>query len=150
MRKIDLSKLKQWIAEKENAKTLAIGAGIFVAGVVAALVGAKVRSGSNDYSDNQFDDCSDKDAMSTFPEQDIPFSDINTDEYHNNNTIKATIFIDDDRWAKHPYGIKFDDEECNRKYYTNGVDERAQCYQIIERAKADGYIIDSEVDEYFY
>lgn len=32
--------------------------------------------------------------------------------------IKATIMIDDDRWAKHPYGVKFDDEECNREFYT--------------------------------
>ena len=41
--------------------------------------------------------------------------------------IKATIMIDDDRWAKHPYGVKFDDEECNREFYTNGVDGRDQC-----------------------
>ena len=52
--------------------------------------------------------------------------------------IKATIMIDDDRWAKHPYGVKFDDEECNREFYTNGVDGRDQCYRIIERAKAAG------------
>ena len=37
-------------------------------------------------------------------------------------SIKATIMIDDDRWAKHPYGVEFDDEECNSKFYTNGVD----------------------------
>ena len=53
--------------------------------------------------------------------------------------IKATIMIDDDRWAKHPYGVKFDDEECNREFYTNGVDGRDQCYRVIERAKAAGY-----------
>ena len=34
--------------------------------------------------------------------------------------IKATIMIDDDRWAKHPYGVKFDDEEYNRGFYING------------------------------
>ena len=30
--------------------------------------------------------------------------------------IKATIRIDDDRWAKHPYGVEFDDDECNSKF----------------------------------
>ena len=55
--------------------------------------------------------------------------------------IKATIMIDDDRWAKHPYGVKFDDKECNREFYTNGVDGRDQCYRVIERAKAAGYDI---------
>lgn len=43
--------------------------------------------------------------------------------------IKATIIIDDDRWAKHPYGVKFDDEKCNQEFYTNGVDSREQCYR---------------------
>ena len=36
--------------------------------------------------------------------------------------IKATIIIDDDRWAKHPYGVRFDDDERNNRFYTNGVD----------------------------
>lgn len=57
-----------------------------------------------------------------------------------------TIKIDDDRWAKHPYGVKFDDEECNRNFYTNGVDGRDQCYRFIERARAAGY--DTDVEEY--
>lgn len=64
--------------------------------------------------------------------------------------IKATIFIDDDRWAKHPFGVKFDDEKCNKEFYRNGVDSREQCNKQIERAKAAGYDIDSDVDEYFY
>lgn len=63
--------------------------------------------------------------------------------------IKATIFIDDDKWAKHPYGVEFDDEECNQKFYRNGLDSREQCYRIIEKAKDEGYDIDSEIDEYF-
>ena len=50
--------------------------------------------------------------------------------------IKATIMIDD--------------EECNREFYTNGVDGRDQCYRVIERAKAAGYDIDPDVEEYFY
>ena len=65
-------------------------------------------------------------------------------------SIKSTIMIDYDRWAKHPYGVEFDDEECNSKFYTNGVDSRDQCYQIIERAKAAGYDIAPDVEEYFY
>ncbi len=64
--------------------------------------------------------------------------------------IKATIIIDDDRWAKHPYGVEFDDEECNRKFYTNGVNSRQDCYRVIERARAAGYDIDSNVEERFY
>lgn len=64
--------------------------------------------------------------------------------------IKATIMIDDDRWAKHPYGVEFDDEECNREFYTNGVDSRDQCYRVIERAKAAGYDIVPDIEEYFY
>ncbi|MGM9624999.1 MAG: hypothetical protein ACI3XM_04740 [Eubacteriales bacterium] len=65
-------------------------------------------------------------------------------------SIKATIFIDDDRWAKHPYGIKFDDDACNREFYANGLDGREECYRIIEKAKNAGYDIDDEIDEYFY
>lgn len=64
--------------------------------------------------------------------------------------VKATIMIDDDRWAKHPYGVEFDDPECNSKFYTNGVDSREQCNRVIERAKASGYNIDPDVEEHFY
>lgn len=64
--------------------------------------------------------------------------------------IKATIFIDDDRWAKHPYGIKFDDPECNNRFYKNGLDSRKECYRVIEWAQAAGYEIDPHIDEYFY
>ena len=64
--------------------------------------------------------------------------------------IKARILIDDDRWAKHPYGVEFDDEECNRQFYTNGRDSREACYRVIERARAAGFDIDSDVEEYFY
>ena len=65
-------------------------------------------------------------------------------------SLKATIIIDDDRWAKHPYGVEFDDEQCNQKFYTNGVDSREQCYRVIERAKSEGFDIDPCVDEKFY
>ena len=64
--------------------------------------------------------------------------------------VKATIAIDDDRWAKHPYGIKFDDEKCNRKFGKHGLDSRYECYKIIEKAKDAGYEISPDVDEYFY
>ena len=65
-------------------------------------------------------------------------------------SIKATIFIDDDRWAKHPFGVKFNEEECNSKFYRNGLDSREECYQVIENAITAGYDIDPDVDEYFY
>lgn len=64
--------------------------------------------------------------------------------------IKAIIAIDDDRWAKHPYGVKFDDPECNEQYHKNGLNGRDECYRIIEQARAAGYDIDSDVDEYYY
>lgn len=65
-------------------------------------------------------------------------------------SIKATITIDDDRWAKHPFGVKFDDEECNEKFRRNGLDSWESCYRIIEKAKADGYDIDPNVDKSYY
>ncbi len=64
--------------------------------------------------------------------------------------IKATIAIDDDRWAKHPFGVKFDNEECNQQYGKNGLDGWHECNAIIERAREAGFDIDSEVDEYYY
>ncbi len=64
--------------------------------------------------------------------------------------IKATIIIDDDQWAKHPYGVEFDDSECNDRFYKNGVDSRDSCYRVIEKAKAAGFDIDDSVDEKFY
>lgn len=64
--------------------------------------------------------------------------------------IKATIIIDDDRWAKHPYGVRFDDDECNNRFYTNGVDSREACYRVIERARVAGFDIDTNVEEEFY
>ena len=64
--------------------------------------------------------------------------------------IKATIIIDDDRWAKHPYGVKFDNDKCNNEFYTNGVDSREACYKIIKRARDAGYNIDPTVEEEFY
>lgn len=64
--------------------------------------------------------------------------------------IQATIFIDDDRWAKHPYGIKFDDEECNKKYYRNGLDDREACYKVVLEARKEGFEIIDHINEYFY
>lgn len=65
-------------------------------------------------------------------------------------SIHATITIDDDRWAKHPYGVEFDDQECNNRFRTNGLNSREDCYRIIERAKAAGYDIDNTIAEEFY
>ena len=64
--------------------------------------------------------------------------------------IKATIAIDDDRWAKHPYGVSFDDPECDEEFGYNGLDSRQDCYKRIDRARNAGYDIDSDVEEYFY
>jgi len=65
-------------------------------------------------------------------------------------SVRATIIIDDDRWAKHPYGVKFDNEDCNKQFYTNGVDSREECYRVIKRARNAGYDIDNHVEEEFY
>lgn len=43
--------------------------------------------------------------------------------------IKATIRIDDDRFAKHPYDVMFDDEECNKKCSIYNLDSRNQCME---------------------
>lgn len=64
--------------------------------------------------------------------------------------IKARLGIDDDRWAKHPYGVEFDDEECNARFKYNGLNSRDACYRQIEKARAAGYEIDPDVEEYFY
>lgn len=64
--------------------------------------------------------------------------------------IKATIAIDDDRWAKHPYGVEFDDPECDSKYGVNGLNDCDECCRRIEQAKRAGFDIDPDVDERFY
>lgn len=64
--------------------------------------------------------------------------------------IKATITIDDDRWAKHPYGVEFDDKECNQKFHTTSLNSRKDCDQVIKKAKEEGYDIDPIVEERFY
>ena len=64
--------------------------------------------------------------------------------------IKATIMIDDDRWAKRPYGVKFDDPECNARFYTNCVASEDYCYRVIERAREAGFDIDPDVERDFY
>lgn len=45
--------------------------------------------------------------------------------------IRATIIIDGRRWAKHPYGVEFEDNECNSRFYMNGVNSRESCYKAI-------------------
>ena len=65
-------------------------------------------------------------------------------------SIKATIRIDDDRWAKHPFGVEFDDDECNKKYKRNGLNGWDECYHIIDIAKRAGYDIDENVNTIYY
>jgi hypothetical protein len=68
----------------------------------------------------------------------------------NNKAIRATITIDDDRWAKHPYGVEFDDNECNSRFHTNRLDSRVACYRVIESARAAGFDIDERIDVMYY
>lgn len=64
-------------------------------------------------------------------------------------TITAIIRIDEDRWAKNPYGVVFDDAECNLKYGKRGLKHRHYCDEIIQKARADGFNI-VEIKEVFY
>ncbi len=58
----------------------------------------------------------------------------------------AVIDIDDDRWAKHPYGITVTDDEGNEVAKQNFLDSREDCYKI-----SDKYGIDhSDIEEEFY
>ena len=63
--------------------------------------------------------------------------------------ITATISIDDDRWAKWPYGVSFDDEECNKKYGRNGFKHENSCIELIRKAKEDGYNIVEVITKYY-
>lgn len=58
----------------------------------------------------------------------------------------ATIEIDDDRWAKHPYSIRIKDEDGNEVSYMNYLDDRDECYRISDRYG----ISQSEIKEEFY
>lgn len=58
----------------------------------------------------------------------------------------AVIEIDDDRWAKHPYGIRIKDEDGNQVAYQNFLDSRKACYRIA----AEYDIQESEIEEVFY
>lgn len=64
--------------------------------------------------------------------------------------VKAMITIDDDRWAKKPYGVEFSDKKCNEKYGRTGLEKRDECYKCIESAKRGGYHIDPNIEECFY
>ena len=58
----------------------------------------------------------------------------------------AVIRIDDDKWAKHPYGIRIKDEDGNEVIDRNYLDSREECYRI-----ADEYGIQhSDIEEIFY
>ena len=46
--------------------------------------------------------------------------------------------------------LRIDDEECNARFKYNDLNSRDACYRQIEKARAAGYEIDPEVEEYFY
>jgi len=55
---------------------------------------------------------------------------------HENDSDKhyrAVIEIDDDRWAKNPFGYAIYDDENNRVHYADGFDDWAPCYKGIAR-----------------
>lgn len=56
--------------------------------------------------------------------------------------VTATIICDDDRWAKHPWGVKFDDPSCQKRFGYNGLDKEKDCYKIIENARNAGYDVE--------
>jgi uncharacterized protein YrzB (UPF0473 family) len=58
----------------------------------------------------------------------------------------AAIEIDDDRWAKHPYGIRIYDEDGNEVLYRSSLDSRESCYRIADRYR----IQHSDIEESFY
>ena len=64
-------------------------------------------------------------------------------------SIHATITIDDDRWAKRPFGVKFDDAECDRRFGRDDLKTIRLCYEYIEAAKNAGYDI-GEISESHY
>ena len=64
--------------------------------------------------------------------------------------IYTKIKIDYDRWTKCPFGIEFDNDECNNKFKHNGLTSSEACKRVIERAKSEGYDIDDFVEEEFY
>ena len=58
----------------------------------------------------------------------------------------AVIEIDDDRWQKHPYGIRIRDEDGNQVEYENFLNSWDACYRV-----SDKYNIPrDEIKEVFY
>ncbi|WP_282845811.1 hypothetical protein [Microbacterium oxydans] len=64
-------------------------------------------------------------------------------------SIRATITVDDDRWAKRAFGVDFDDPECDRQFGAMSLTSRASAEKRIESARAAGFEI-SEVGERHY
>ncbi len=58
----------------------------------------------------------------------------------------AVIQIDDDRWARHPYGIRISDEDGNEVEYKSSLNSREDCYRI---ARKYG-IQEDDIRETFY
>lgn len=63
---------------------------------------------------------------------------------------KVKIAIDDDRWAKHPYGFNIYDEDGNVVVRSHGYNSRNECYKLINEFIAEGNEVDPDYEEYFY
>ena len=50
-----------------------------------------------------------------------------------NKKYTAIIEVDDDKWAKHPYGIRIFDENDNQVYYMNFMNSPEECYKISDQ-----------------
>ena len=64
--------------------------------------------------------------------------------------IHAKILIDDDRWARRPYAVSFDDDECNRRFKSGELYSEDECYERINLAKEAGFDIDPSVETEFF
>lgn len=63
--------------------------------------------------------------------------------------VRATITIDDDRWAKRAFGVEFDDPDCDRQFGATSLTSRVAAERRINSARAAGFDI-TEVDERHY
>jgi hypothetical protein len=64
-------------------------------------------------------------------------------------SIRATITVDDDRWAKRAFGVEFDNPDCDRQFGATSLTSRVATERRIESARAAGFNI-TEVDERHY
>jgi hypothetical protein len=64
-------------------------------------------------------------------------------------SVRATITVDDDRWAKRAFGVDFDDRDCDRQFGATSLTSRVAAEHKIESARAAGFDT-GEVDERHY